>query len=100
MRISKNEIDTIKSLAVNIFGKGTKVLLFGSRIADHKKGGDIDLFVTNNKKENLTLAAKINFLVELKLLIGEQKIDVVLDTESTRSKKKFYNAIQQEAIEL
>ena len=100
MRISKQEIASIKELAVNIFGKETKVLLFGSRIVDHKRGGDIDLFVTNNKKENLTLAAKINFLVELKLLIGEQKIDVVLDTESTRSKKQFYNSIKQQAIEL
>jgi predicted nucleotidyltransferase len=100
MRISEQEILSIKELAVNIFGEGTKVLLFGSRTADHKKGGDIDLFVTNNKKENLTLAAKINFLVELKLLIGEQKIDVVLDTESTRSKKQFYNSIKQQATEL
>ncbi len=100
MRISEQEIASIKELAVNIFGKGTKVLLFGSRTADHKKGGDIDLFVTNNKKENLTLAAKINFLVELKLLIGEQKIDVVLDTESTRSKKQFYDSIKQQSIEL
>lgn len=100
MRISKQEIESIKELAVNIFGKETKVLLFGSRIADNKRGGDIDLFVTNNKKENLTLAAKVKFLVELKLLIGEQKIDVILDTESTRSKKQFYNSIKQQAIEL
>ena len=100
MRISKNEIETIKSLAVEIFGEGTKVLLFGSRTADHKKGGDIDLFITNNNKESLTLEAKINFLVELKLLIGEQKIDVVLDTEFTQNKKQFYKSIKQQAIEL
>jgi predicted nucleotidyltransferase len=100
MRISEKEIESIKTLAEKIFGVGTKILLFGSRTADNKKGGDIDLFVTNNKKENLTLTAKINFLVELKLLIGEQKIDVVLDTESTRSKKQFYKSIKQHAIEL
>jgi predicted nucleotidyltransferase len=100
MRISEKEIESIKILAEKIFGVGTKILLFGSRTADNKRGGDIDLFITNNKKENLTLTAKINFLVELKLLIGEQKIDVVLDTESTRSKKQFYKSIQQHAIEL
>jgi len=100
MRISEKEIELIKKLAVNIFGDNTKVFLFGSRTSDSKRGGDIDLFITNNQKSKLTLSAKIEFLTELKLLIGEQKIDVVLDTESTRSKKQFYNSVRKEAIKL
>jgi len=66
--------------------------IFGSRVSDSNKGGDIDLFISNKNKQNLTLSAKINFLVELKSKIGEQKIDVVLDTEATRSKKSFYQS--------
>lgn len=100
MRISEKEIEAIKNLAVSIFGDDTKVFLFGSRIADHKRGGDIDLFITNRQKSKLTLSAKIDFLTELKLLIGEQKIDVVLDTDSTKSKKQFYQSVRKEAIEL
>lgn len=100
MRISKQEIDVIKELAVTCFGSGTKVYLFGSRLYENKKGGDIDLFVTSKEKSNLSLSAKIEFLVELKSVIGEQKIDVILDTDSIRGKKQFYKSVTKEALEL
>ena len=100
MRISEEEIELIKNLAVKIFGENTKVFLFGSRTADNQKGGDIDLFITNNKKSKLTFSAKIDFLTELKILIGDQKIDVVLDNEAAMMKKQFYQSVRKEAIEL
>jgi predicted nucleotidyltransferase len=100
MRISEKEIELIKNLAVKSFGKNTKVFLFGSRTADNKRGGDIDLFITNNEKSKLTFLAKIDFLTELKILIGEQKIDVVLDNETAIMKKQFYQSVRKEAIEL
>ncbi len=100
MRITENEISVIKILAQKTFGKGTLVFLFGSRIDDDKKGGDIDLFITNKEKSKLTISSKIEFLAELKLLIGEQKIDVVLDNTFTRQKKQFYRTVIQQAVEL
>jgi predicted nucleotidyltransferase len=100
MRIDKNEILIINTLAISCFGVGTKVFLFGSRTDDERKGGDIDLFITNDDPEKLTLQAKIIFLAELKRLIGDQKIDVVLDTVKTRHKKVFYHSITAQAIGL
>jgi predicted nucleotidyltransferase len=100
MRITENEITAIKKLAQKIFGKGTIVYLFGSRIDDNKKGGDIDLFITNKEKSNLTILSKVEFLTELKLIIGDQKIDVILDNSHTRQKKQFYHSITKQAIEL
>lgn len=100
MRISEREIALIKKLARQIFGTDTKVFLFGSRVDDQKKGGDIDLFITSEQKSNFTVAQKIDFLVELKSLIGDQKIDVILDTDSTRQKRKFHRSITQQAVEL
>lgn len=100
MRISEQEIALIKKLARQIFGKNTKVFLFGSRVDDQKKGGDIDLFITGDQKSNFTVEHKIDFLVELKALIGDQKIDVILDTESTRQKKQFHRSITRQAVEL
>lgn len=100
MRITENEISAIKSLAKKVFGKETLVFLFGSRIDDDKKGGDIDLFITNKEKSKLTISSKIEFLTELKILIGEQKIDVVLDNAFTRQKKQFYRTVTQQAVEL
>ncbi len=51
---------------------------------DSKRGGDIDLYVSPNLKENLQ-KKKIEFLVNLNLILGEQKIDVVIARDQTRS---------------
>ena len=100
MRLGQFEIEAINSIAEKYFGKEAQVFLFGSRVDDDKKGGDIDLFIKNKKEELLTLELKIQFLSELKIKIGDQKIDVVFDTEITRSKIDFYNSIQKNKTEL
>jgi len=48
-----------------------------------KKGGDIDLYISTNNKNNL-VENKINFLGALQREIGEQKIDIVLDYGEAR----------------
>ncbi|MDD4969946.1 MAG: nucleotidyltransferase domain-containing protein [Paludibacter sp.] len=100
MRLSQFEIETINSLAAKYFGTDVHVFLFGSRVEDDKKGGDIDLFIKNENEELLTLEQKIQFLSDLKSQLGDQKIDVVFDTEITRSKINFYNSIQEHKTEL
>ena len=45
MRLSKKEIQVILRVAKEIYGEGVEIYLFGSRINDEKKGGDIDLLV-------------------------------------------------------
>ena len=100
MRITEEEKEIIKRLAKDIFGAQTHVYLFGSRASERLKGGDIDLFITNENKQNLTLRSKLSFLAELKSIIGEQKIDVIMDTKATKAKKNFYRSIQKQSVEL
>jgi uncharacterized protein len=100
MRLGQDEIKAINSLAVKYFGNGAQVFLFGSRVDEDKKGGDIDLFIKNENEESLTLENRIQFLSELKIQIGDQKIDVVFDNAITRSKSSFYNSIQLHKTEL
>jgi uncharacterized protein len=45
MRLHPSEIHLIKSIAHHVFGNGTKVILFGSRVDNTLKGGDIDLYI-------------------------------------------------------
>lgn len=45
MRLSPDQIQSIRYAATATFGQGTAVWLFGSRVDDTKKGGDIDLLV-------------------------------------------------------
>lgn len=100
MRLSQFEINTINQLARKYFGAECTVSLFGSRTDGIKKGGDIDLFIKNKNEIYLTLEAKIHFLAELKTLIGDRKIDVVLDNSNTRQKKNFYRSIIRQKMEL
>jgi predicted nucleotidyltransferase len=100
MRLTKTEIHTITRLGRKFFGEKTRIFLFGSRTDDIKKGGDIDLFISNSDEGRLTLYAKISFLSELKQRIGDQKIDVILDNANTRQKQNFYHSILNQQIEL
>ena len=45
MRISPQQIATIIHTARSVVGQDTQVWLFGSRLDDSRKGGDIDLLV-------------------------------------------------------
>ncbi|MBC8323341.1 MAG: nucleotidyltransferase domain-containing protein [Candidatus Marinimicrobia bacterium] len=93
MRLQHYEVDAIKSAVHDIFGQNTKTILFGSRVNDNLKGGDIDLFILPCKAESLEILfdKKIEFLVSLKSKIGEQKIDVVIAKNKNR-------LIEQEAL--
>ena len=45
MRLTAAQIHTIKSTAQAVLGEGVQVTLFGSRVHDAQKGGDVDLYV-------------------------------------------------------
>ncbi len=83
MRLSNYCRTVIKDEAEKTFGKNTQVFLFGSRVDDTKKGGDIDLYIVTDNKANL-FEQKLVFLARLKRQLGEQKIDVVFNEDETR----------------
>ena len=87
MRLNNKEIEAINHAFKAIFKNGD-IYLFGSRVYDDKKGGDIDLFIVS---DNVTIEKKIKFLSLLKQKIGDQKIDVVLSRDKNR-------AIEQKAL--
>lgn len=80
MRLTTEEIELIKLTARSQFGPATDVWLFGSRVDDTRRGGDIDLLIcpSDTGVSNL-FARKIRFLVDLEKRLGERKIDVVID---------------------
>lgn len=77
MRLSQAYIHAIEQVFQAVFLHG-EVILFGSRVDDQKKGGDIDLFIQPANPMSDLFACKIRFLRSLKNKIGEQKIDIVL----------------------
>jgi len=91
IRLTEREIRAIKELAVEVFGEGTRVFLFGSRTDPSKKGGDIDLYVIPAKRDKL-FDKYLKYLARLKLTIGDQKIDLILQEDLNRP-------IEKEALE-
>ena len=85
MRLASWEVREIKKAAKLLFGERVKVILFGSRVDDNKKGGDIDLYVIT---DNPSYEKKGKFWIELQERLGEQKIDVILSEDSSRSIEK------------
>jgi predicted nucleotidyltransferase len=82
MRLTLFEIENIIKLKNKYFGENSKIYLFGSRIDDAKKGGDIDLFIEYEKDDKYD--KKNEFLIDLESVLGEQKIDVVLSKDKNR----------------
>jgi len=98
MRIKKNDIDVIKSATASVFGGEAKVYLFGSRTDDNKKGGDIDLYIETNPDKNL-IKRKLEMLKILHTKLGEQKIDIIIN-DNTSADKYIYTVARNEGIAL
>ncbi len=82
MRLSMYYIDVIKKNFKRFFQHGD-IFLFGSRIDDAKKGGDIDLYLVVSDHKNL-FEKKLKFLARIKRELGEQQIDVVFNIDPNR----------------
>ncbi len=101
MRLSKYETGTIKKVASEIWGDNVVIYLFGSRTDDSIKGGDIDLYIqlsTEQDTKNLVFQ-KARFLGKLDLLLGEQKIDLVVKTRYNK-KLSIVNTAETKGIRL
>ncbi|MDD5478778.1 nucleotidyltransferase domain-containing protein [Rhodoferax sp.] len=81
MRLTPDQLNAIRSASIAAFSSNVGVWLFGSRVHDDKKGGDIDLLVRPDQAAGDGLfSRKIRFLTELERRLGERKIDVVIET--------------------
>ena len=53
MRLSAEEVASIKRIIAEVFGEDAEVRLFGSRVDDTKRGGDVDLYVMPVQRDEL-----------------------------------------------
>lgn len=73
MRLSAFERQTLKQAALSSFGPGVVLRLFGSRVADGQRGGDIDLLVETQLLDPAKIAqAHTRFLARVYSHLGEQ----------------------------
>jgi len=86
MRISAENQATIRETAHEIFGPDITLMVFGSRVDDNARGGDLDLLVKSvhiipqRRRKSLQLVAR------LQRRLGDQPIDVlVFDPKTPRN---------------
>ncbi|MDQ6962517.1 MAG: nucleotidyltransferase domain-containing protein [Mariprofundaceae bacterium] len=77
MRLTDSQQQHIREAVIGIFGTTADVYLFGSRVNDQNRGGDIDLYLEIDPVEGWFMR-RIALAVELEKRLGEQKIDLVL----------------------
>lgn len=83
MRLTEEQAKVIREVAREVFGAEAIVRLFGSRIDDAARGGDIDLLVENpDIVENKALKASL-MEAKIQLALGERKVDVLVVDPST-----------------
>lgn len=84
MRLSPEERQVIKDCVRDIFGPSASVRLFGSRVDDLARGGDIDLLVECNEPVEGRARMELTLVAELQIRLGYQRIDVLVTDPNTR----------------
>ena len=79
MRLTQEEIDSIKTVFIEMFDKGS-IYIFGSRVDDNAKGGDIDIFLKIDNIDDYEIVIKTIRKFKLKHYkkIEEKKIDIAI----------------------
>ena len=93
MRLEPEEIVAIKAAALRTFGEGVKVYLYGSRVDNAKRGGDIDLLIETPSALQTGFERECEFRRDLEAMIGERRIDILL-----RSVDEKLSTIQDIAV--
>ena len=92
MRLSNQTILILKEIILK-YVKEPKIILFGSRVYDNKKGGDIDILVET--KENITIKTQIKILAECEIKGIYRKIDMIFKTPFKKEQSIFKIAIKE-----
>jgi predicted nucleotidyltransferase len=94
MRLKKEEVMVLKETLKNL-SNNAKIYLFGSRVDDNKRGGDIDLLIIS---KDFTKKHLRKLRIEFFKNFGEQKLDIVVDDGQMRD--PFVAMIYKKAIKL
>lgn len=96
MRLKQSEVEVIKHTILKYISDA-KIILFGSRVDDTKRGGDIDIFIET--QDFVTLKQQIKIMTDLEINGIGRKVDMVFKTPTTKQ-QSIFETIYQEGIVL
>ena len=99
MRLTSEQVDTIKSTAQAVLGADVQVTLFGSRVHDEQKGGDVDLMLEVQQAiaEPALMSARVASKVS-RAMQG-RKVDVLLKAPNLLE-QAIHRIASQEGVRL
>jgi hypothetical protein len=101
MRLKPDEIDhIIHELGLFIGSHQAELRLYGSRVHDERRGGDIDLLLLTNTLSlaNHIMEKKHYLLANIKKNIGDQKIDLLIIDNESAKQDLFLSMILPESV--
>ena len=95
MRLTNEQIETIREATHQNFGVDASVWLFGSRVDDARRGGDVDLYVETTRQN--TLMSALRCKIEL-----EDSLDLPVDlvVKEPGKEKPIYNLAKAQGVPL
>jgi hypothetical protein len=101
MRLTDSQTTIICNTLLHHFGQGTQAWLFGSRVDEQRKGGDIDLYLEPELQDPAVLVdAKLHCLVDLHKQLGERKIDLVICRKAYKETLPIFNIALEQGVKL
>ena len=101
MRLSDREREILRQAAKTCFEPDVVIRLFGSRLDDSRRGGDIDLLLETRITDTKSIArAHLRFLSEVNSFLGEQKIDVLIDYPGRRQRPPIFQIAREQGVVL
>ena len=102
MRLTDAEVAGIAGAAREALPPGSRVLLFGSRTDDSRRGGDIDLLIepptAGDAAQDFALCNRL--AVGLYRRMGERRIDIVVARPGTEDDRLVIAEARRQGIEL
>ncbi|TLS74264.1 nucleotidyltransferase domain-containing protein [Mariprofundus erugo] len=93
MRLSEYEKNAILGAIALRFNRGARTYLFGSRLDDQLKGGDIDLFIDLPEADDDMVRHACQAAADIQMAIGEQKIDLIIRHPGLSDQPVFHEAL-------
>jgi uncharacterized protein len=102
MRLTRDEQRDIAEAAQSVLPAESRVLLFGSRTDDARRGGDVDLLVETPSALGADECVRLCRLLTAQLYrrLGERRIDLLMSVEGAADERAVVCAARRDGIEL
>ena len=78
MRLTDDQIQAIRQLALQVAGSKSRVRVFGSRLDDAAHGGDLDLMIESSEAVDNPALMAAQMAARVSRIMNGRKVDVLL----------------------